>query len=97
MFVVDMLKELVDWSPVNVDEPVPVFKSYLDKGRILLGYEVKVKYMYHGTYRYFFGIDENKFGLVSRHKALKNAVVFYERKKQKTEQVKSKYNNMYTR
>ena len=73
------IKQAFDWPPVSVAFPRPEYRTYRDKGHVLLGYTVRVRYKYHGTQSHLFGYDEEKLGLVSQEKALDNAIKFYER------------------
>lgn len=75
-------KNLFDWTPVSVDFPVAEYKIYDDANPVLLGYNVSVTYRHHGTKKYFFAHDEEKFGLFSRTRALGRALSFYESKRQ---------------
>jgi hypothetical protein len=74
------LKHLFDWTVLDVSEPVEYRKQYVDKGDLLLGYQVMVKYKHHGVYEYIFPID-NKIGLVTPEKALKRALKFSQQKR----------------
>ena len=38
--ILNSVKNWFDWTPVMVSEPVEVYCDYLDKGHVLLGYEV---------------------------------------------------------
>lgn len=73
------IKQAFDWTPVFVAFPKPEYRIYRDKGRVLLGYTVRVRYKYHGTQSHLFGYDDEKFHLVSQEQALDNAIKFYER------------------
>ena len=57
-------KHLFDWTPVAVTEPRPGFYKYKDIGNYLIGYEVVVKYKYHGYRKYFFVINNDKLAFV---------------------------------
>lgn len=46
-------KHLFDWTVVSAKEPVAV----KNKHGAIEGYQVEVKYMYHGTRNLFFDID----------------------------------------
>lgn len=69
--------KIFNWTPVAVERPVPFYQDYEDAGHMLIRYDVKVTYLYHGDYIFSFGVEENKLGLVPRRKALKKAVDFY--------------------
>lgn len=73
------IKQVFDWTPVAVAFPRPEYRNYRDKGRVLLGYAVRVRYKYHEPQSHLFGFDEEKLGLVSQEQALDNAFKFYER------------------
>ncbi|MBR5153200.1 MAG: hypothetical protein IKW57_00160 [Alphaproteobacteria bacterium] len=79
-------KLLFDWTPVAVYKPVAVYQTYRDKGTVLLGYEVRVEYKYHNPRQVFFTHDEEKLCLISRKKALKNAIGFYEQMSKKIQE-----------
>lgn len=85
--LVAQVKNWFDWTPVSVSVPSELYCVYRDKGRVLLGYEVRVTYLHHGERCYLFAVDEEKLGLVTRDKACANALKFY-REKQK--QIKEK-------
>lgn len=84
--IVNNVKNWFDWTPVSVSEPVPVFRDYRDKGRVLLGYEVVVNYKYHGERKYLFADDEEKCCFVTKEQARKLAFDFYKEKTQKIKQ-----------
>ncbi|HIS71078.1 MAG TPA: hypothetical protein IAD02_03795 [Candidatus Enterousia intestinigallinarum] len=94
IFSWEKIRQHFDWTPVAVRGPRPRYETYNDVGRVLLGYEVEVKYLYHGVKKRMFVTDEEKLGLVSRKRALANAISFYkdtkgkilEYKKQKEQQ-----------
>lgn len=69
--------QFFDWTPVSVKMPKPLYEKYDDTGKMLLGYEVEVEYLYHGNQRYLFPTDEEKLGLAPRRYALARAVAFY--------------------
>ena len=46
------LNHLFDWTALEVTEPMAYQKEYNDIGNFLLGYQVTVKYRYHGVYEY---------------------------------------------
>ncbi len=77
------LRQCFDWTPVAVNGPHPCYKTYSDVGKVLLGYEVVVKYLYHGDRKCFFQTDEEKMGFISDRRALKNADCFYNKIKAK--------------
>ena len=79
LFSWEGIKQAFDWTPVAVKTPRPCYKTYKDVGRLLLGYEVEVTYLYHGVRKQLFPIDEEKLGLVTQKKALKNAIIFYKK------------------
>ena len=84
--VVDKVKNYFDWTPVAVSEPVEIYCDYRDKGHVLLGYEVTVTYKHHGTQKHLFVDDEERFCLVSRAQARKNALDFYHEKQRQIKQ-----------
>lgn len=85
--IVNKVKNWFNWTPVLVSEPVAVYKDYLDKGHVLLGYEVTVTYMHQGERKYLFAHDEDKLGIVTSAQAHKNAVNFY---REKLKQIKGR-------
>lgn len=88
LFSLEALKRHFDWTPVAVKTPRPKYKYYNDVGRVLLGYEVEVEYLYHGKRAQLFVSDEEKLGIVSRQLALANAISFYRRTKLKISEYK---------
>ncbi|MBQ8294205.1 MAG: hypothetical protein IJX89_02360 [Alphaproteobacteria bacterium] len=80
---VEKFKLLFDWTPVSVSYPSPKYMDYSDKGHVLLGYQVRVRYRHHGMREYLFTYDEEKLGMVSQERALNNAIKFYEKTMQK--------------
>lgn len=65
--------------PVDITIPKPFYQYYKDKGNVLLGYSLQVTYLDSTVEDILFATDEDKFGLVSRRKALKNAADFYKK------------------
>ena len=84
--IVNEVKKWFDWTPIAVSEPVAIYRDYLDKGHVLLGYEVTVTYKHHGEHKYLFADDEDKLCFVSRAQAKKNAIDFYRNKLKKLRQ-----------
>lgn len=84
--VLNSVKNWFDWTPASVSEPVPVFRDYRDKGHVLLGYEVVVKYKYHDERRYLFADDEEKCCFVTKERARKMAFDFYMEKQRQVKQ-----------
>lgn len=91
--IVQDVKKWFDWTPVAVSLPAEVYCTYADKGRMFLGYEVKVTYLYHGKRRYLFAVDEEKLGLFTRDRACAKALDFYRVKQEQTKQYKKNENN----
>ncbi len=83
LFSIEKIKQKFDWTPVAVKAPRPRYTVYKDVGRILLGYEVEVQYLYHGNKKHLFATDEEKLVLVSSRRALANAICFYKNTKSK--------------
>ncbi len=81
--IVNSIKNMFDWTPVAVSEPIEIYRDYKDKGHVLLGYEVTVTYKYHGERRHLFADDEEKLCMVTRAQARKMAYDFYREKLQK--------------
>ncbi len=79
----EKIRQAFDWTPLTVSFPRPEYRDYRDKGRVLLGYSVRVRYKYHGTRSHLFGYDDDKLFLVSQEQALDNAVAFYEKMRAK--------------
>lgn len=77
LFSLEKIKQQFDWTPVAVKVPRPRYETYTDVGPMLLGYEVEVEYLYHGNKTHLFPTDEEKLCLVSRRRALANAISFY--------------------
>lgn len=77
IFIVKKIRYLFDWTPLYVKIPKPRYEVYSDAGKVLLGYEVEVKYLHHGVKKLLFPTEENKLGLVSRKRALEKAINFY--------------------
>ncbi len=77
------IKHAFDWTPVAVKAPCRRCEVYKDVGRVLLGYEVEVTYLYHGTKKRLFTTDEDKACIVSRKRALRNAMEFYKTTKER--------------
>ena len=73
-------KLLFDWTPLSVSFPAPKYRNYRDVGSVLLGYHVRVRYLYHSPRDFLFTTDEDKLGLISQGRALDNAIKFYEKK-----------------
>ena len=84
--ILNSVKNWFDWTPVMVSEPVEVYCDYLDKGHVLLGYEVTVTYKHHGQRKYLFADDEDKMCLVSRAQARKMAFDFFSQKQKQIKQ-----------
>lgn len=87
-FNIKKLKNWFDWTPTDVTAPVAMYAEYKDVEKYLLGYNVTVSYKYHKAQTYSFPVDENKFMLMSREKALKRANKYYQKIKNKIEQDK---------
>lgn len=83
LFSIQKVVHLFDWTPVDVKAPRPRYEFYNDAGRVLLGYEVEVTYLYHGTDVKLFATDDNRLGLVSPKRALRRAVAFHKETKEK--------------
>lgn len=83
-------KKLFDWTVISVAEPEPSYYDYADRGRMHIGYEVKVTYLHHGEFRAFFGIDRGKFCLCNQGAALRKAKAYYKNKLVKTKNENSK-------
>lgn len=81
--VIETIRRKFDKTPVAVKVPCPKYKFYRDKGRVLLGYEVEVEYLYQGNQKMLFSTDEDKLGIVPRQRALANAISFYKETKAK--------------
>ncbi len=77
LFNLGGFRHCFDWTPIDVKPPRPRYEFYKDVGRVLLGYEVEVEYMYHGKKLRIFSTDTEKLGLVPPHRALENAIIFY--------------------
>ena len=77
-----------DWTPVAVKAPRPRYEVYKDAGRVLLGYEVEVDYLYHGNQCVLFPTDMEKLGLVTPQRALANAINFYKETRKKVNEYK---------
>ena len=84
--IVTKVKNSFDWTPVCVTKPVEVYCDYVDKGRVLLGYEVTVTYKHHCEHKRLFAHDEDRFCIVSRAKARKMALDFYNQMKKQINQ-----------
>lgn len=93
LFSWDALKRSFDWTPVSVRPPRARYMYYKDIGKMLLGYEVEVEYLYHGNQKRLFAIDEEKLCLISRRRALSNAVAFYKDMKFKVREYKKGQKN----
>lgn len=76
------LNHLFDWTALEVTEPMAYHKEYNDIGNFLLGYQVTVKYKYHGVYEYIFPVDD-KIGLMTPERAFNRALKFSQRLKQR--------------
>lgn len=87
------IKNLFDWTPVAVKKPCPKFAEYKDVGVVLLGYEVEVQYLHHGTQHLLFAVDEEKLGLSKPADALKRATNFYNAKMRQI----ARYNEQHNR
>ncbi len=70
-------RKIFNWTPVAVELPVPFYQDYEDAGHMLIRYDVKVTYLYHGDCTFSFGVDENKLGLMPRQIAYRRAINFY--------------------
>lgn len=81
----EKFKLLLDWSVVDVSEPVPYYKNYVDRGRMLRGYNVRVTYQHHGVREYLFSCDD-KFGLLTSELAKKQAECFARKKRENIKQ-----------
>ena len=77
--VKDLYKKTFDNEIQKIEVPREYWCDYRDIGRRLEGYKVLVKYRYKGWVDLFFIIDNDHFNLVSKEKALKNAMNFYEK------------------
>lgn len=93
IFRLEKIVNLFDWTPVAVKAPRPRYEFYKDVGRMLLGYEVEVTYLHHGTEIKLFATDENRLGLVSRKRALMHALSFYSETRNKINNHKRAKNN----
>ncbi len=70
------VRNIFDWTPVNVLAPQPKYITYNDVGRILLGYEVQVTYRHHGVCKLLFATFDSH-GKIGRRRALYRAIRFY--------------------
>jgi hypothetical protein len=70
-------KNLFDWTPVAVTEPVPDYYEYGDIGKQFIGYNVVVTYKHHGVKTYSFSCDTDKLGFADREWAKRRADKFY--------------------
>ena len=80
--IISKVKNWFDWTVVSVSEPVAVYRDYLDKGHVLLGYEVTVTYKHHGERKHLFADDEEKMCFITRERARQMAFDFYREKQQ---------------
>lgn len=93
LFGIKKIVYLFDWTPVSVKAPRPRYEVYADVGRVLLGYEVEVTYLHHGTEVKLFATDDNRLGLVSPKRALRRAVAFHKETKAKINKHKRAQSN----
>lgn len=91
LFNLEKIRQKFDWTPVAVKAPRTRYEFYRDTGKVLLGYEVEVEYLYHGTKTVLFATDEDKLGLVPRRRALLNAVDFYRATRKRISEYKKRY------
>lgn len=83
--VVQRFRQVFDWTPVAVSQPVPEFYEYGDIGRQMIGYQVTVEYKHHGTRKYTFVCDTEKLCFADEKWAKRRADNFYNKiKKQVT-------------
>ncbi len=63
------LRKIFNWDISKVSKPVPVYELNYDgnMGRIVIGYDVTVKYVYHGQDSYFFDMDSERLWALYGH------------------------------
>ena len=52
--------KIFNWTPVAVERPVPFYQDYEDAGHMLIRYDVKVTYLYHGEKEVFFDLVDER-------------------------------------
>ena len=77
--VKDLYKKTFDDEIIGIKPPREYWCDYRDVGHRLEGYKIAVTYKYKGLLDVFFIVDNDHFRLVSKEKALKNAMNFYEK------------------
>ena len=78
-------KKLFDWTVVSVSDPIPDYYDYnhAGRGRTFLGYRVNIVYKHHGSMRAFFGVDPEKFAMVTPTRAYNRAKAYCNRMRAK--------------
>lgn len=84
-------------TPVAVELPKAVYMDFKDAGRLLMSYEVEVKYDNNVKRVFTFSVEERKLGIVPRRVALKRAIDFYRKKKAEIEKNNKKAVNQQVR
>lgn len=75
----DLYNKTFNDEIIDIKPPREFWCDYRDIGRRLEGYKLKVQYKYKGWSDVFFSIDNDHLQLISKEKALKTAINFYEK------------------
>lgn len=79
------IKQFFNWTPLAVEKPKAVYMVYNDKERALVGFEVKVTYLYHGEHKLFFSVDDGILNSLPIKSSQEKANACYEKLKAKIE------------
>lgn len=85
----NFFKSIFVTNPIAVDAPKAVYMDFKDAGRVLMSYDVEVKYEDDVKRTFSFSVEERKLGLSPRRRALKRAIDFYRKKKIEIEKNKN--------